>query len=128
MIVSSTLVSVLSVLLVAIDRFLYILYGMQYQRYIFPNRARILIVTTWIIGELLAASCSSFALSFRAEKPFTTSSDLIKFGEVFFSTIKTGLLNLFIKLVFRLENKTKANSPPVKNSNKLFSFPRSRCQ
>lgn len=54
MIVSSTLVSVLSVLLVAIDRFLYILYGLQYQRYIFPNRARILIVTTWIFGELLA--------------------------------------------------------------------------
>lgn len=54
MIVSSTLVSILSVLLVAIDRFLYILYGLQYQRYIFPNRARILIVTTWILGELLA--------------------------------------------------------------------------
>jgi 7 transmembrane receptor (rhodopsin family) len=55
MIVSSTLVSMLSVLLVAIDRFLYILYGMTYQQYIFPNRARILIATTWIIGELLAA-------------------------------------------------------------------------
>lgn len=53
MIVSSTLVSVLSVLLVAVDRFLFILYGLQYQRYIFPNRARILILTTWIIGELL---------------------------------------------------------------------------
>jgi 7 transmembrane receptor (rhodopsin family) len=58
MIVSSTLVSMLSVLLVAIDRFLYILYGMQYQQYIFPNRARILIATTWIIGELLAARVS----------------------------------------------------------------------
>ena len=54
LIVSSTLVSMLSVLLVAVDRFLYILYGLQYQRYIYPNRARILIVTTWILGELLA--------------------------------------------------------------------------
>lgn len=56
LIVSSTLVSMLSVLLVAVDRFLYILYGLQYQRYIYPNRARILIVTTWILGELLAIS------------------------------------------------------------------------
>jgi hypothetical protein len=61
MIVSSTLVSVLSVLLVAVDRFLYILYGLQYQRYIYPNRSRILIMTTWIFGELLAVFGFGFA-------------------------------------------------------------------
>lgn len=51
MIVSSSLVSVFSVLLVAIDRFLYISNGLKYQQYMFPNRVRFLIVISWIIGE-----------------------------------------------------------------------------
>lgn len=50
MIVSATVTSVYSVGLIAIDRFLYILYGLQYQRWIYPNRARLLILITWIIG------------------------------------------------------------------------------
>ncbi|XP_044263407.1 5-hydroxytryptamine receptor 1A-like isoform X2 [Tribolium madens] len=50
MIVASTLTSVYSVGLIAIDRFLYILHGIQYQQYIYPTRARILILTTWVIG------------------------------------------------------------------------------
>lgn len=74
MIVSSTLVSVFSVLLVAIDRFLFILYGLQYQRYVFPNRARISIVTTWIFGELLAVFSRRFFVLVRVPngKSFTT--------------------------------------------------------
>jgi hypothetical protein len=52
MIVSSTLVSVFSVMLVAIDRFLYISNGLQYQQYMFPGRVRILVVVAWIVGEL----------------------------------------------------------------------------
>lgn len=52
MIVSSTITSVYSVGLIGIDRFLYILYGLQYQRYIYPNRARFLILLTWLIGKL----------------------------------------------------------------------------
>lgn len=50
MIVSSTITSVYSVGLIAIDRFLYILYGLQYQRWVYSNRARLLICLTWIIG------------------------------------------------------------------------------
>ena len=53
MIVSTTLVSVYSVLLVAIDRFFYISHGLRYQQYIFPNRVRILIVFSWIIGNII---------------------------------------------------------------------------
>ncbi|XP_055678308.1 5-hydroxytryptamine receptor 1A-alpha-like [Lutzomyia longipalpis] len=53
MIVSSTVTSVYSVGLIAIDRFLYILYGLQYQRWIYPNRARILILFTWILGLII---------------------------------------------------------------------------
>lgn len=53
MIVSSTIASVYSVGLIAIDRFLYILYGLQYQRWIYPNRARLLILLTWVIGNPL---------------------------------------------------------------------------
>lgn len=52
-IVSTTLVSVYSVLLVSIDRFFYISHGLRYQQYIFPNRVRILIVISWIIGNFL---------------------------------------------------------------------------
>ncbi|GAB0087509.1 5-hydroxytryptamine receptor 1A-alpha-like [Sergentomyia squamirostris] len=53
MIVSSTLTSVYSVGLIAIDRFLYILYGLQYQRWIYPNRTRLLILFTWILGLII---------------------------------------------------------------------------
>lgn len=51
LIVSTSLVSVYSVGLIAIDRYLYIVYGLQYQRYLTRTRARILIAATWIIGE-----------------------------------------------------------------------------
>lgn len=126
MIVSSTLVSVLSVLLVAIDRFLFILYGLQYQRYIFPNRARILIVTTWIIGELLAvlkfleqtnsqSVRASAMFSFIAVewKPFTTlfignicNSIYARATPIEFSIIKIASIfvcyNFSIKKTFRL--------------------------
>ncbi|XP_022914042.2 5-hydroxytryptamine receptor 1D-like [Onthophagus taurus] len=50
LIVSSTLASVYSVGLIAIDRFLYIIHGLQYQQWVYPLRARILILITWIIG------------------------------------------------------------------------------
>ncbi|XP_058129567.1 glucose-dependent insulinotropic receptor-like [Anopheles ziemanni] len=50
LIVSTSLVSVYSVGLIAIDRYLYIVYGLQYQRYLNRTRARILIGLTWIIG------------------------------------------------------------------------------
>ncbi|KAJ8976336.1 hypothetical protein NQ317_000041 [Molorchus minor] len=53
MIVSSTLASVYSVGLIAIDRYLYILHGMQYQRWVYPTRARLLICMSWIIDILL---------------------------------------------------------------------------
>ncbi|XP_052863453.1 5-hydroxytryptamine receptor 1A-like [Anopheles cruzii] len=50
LIVSTSLVSVYSVGLIAIDRYLYIVYGLQYQRYLTRLRARLLIGATWIIG------------------------------------------------------------------------------
>uniref|UniRef100_A0A182MHQ4 G-protein coupled receptors family 1 profile domain-containing protein n=1 Tax=Anopheles culicifacies TaxID=139723 RepID=A0A182MHQ4_9DIPT len=53
LIVSTSLVSVYSVGLIAIDRYLYIVYGLQYQRYLTRTRARILIVATWIIGATI---------------------------------------------------------------------------
>lgn len=60
MIVSATLVSVFSVGLIAVDRFLFIMYGLQYQRYIYPTRARILIFLTWFLGESLSNKFQSF--------------------------------------------------------------------
>lgn len=53
MIVASIITSVYSIGLISIDRFLYIVYGLQYQRFIFPLRARIMILSTWILGKLL---------------------------------------------------------------------------
>ncbi|XP_049850556.1 glucose-dependent insulinotropic receptor-like [Schistocerca gregaria] len=50
MILSSTLSSVWSVGLIAVDRFLYIGYGLQYQRWLYPRRARLLIASTWVLG------------------------------------------------------------------------------
>lgn len=50
MIVSSTISSVYSVGLIAIDRFLYIIHGLQYQKWVYPTRARLLILFTWILG------------------------------------------------------------------------------
>ncbi|XP_063222013.1 5-hydroxytryptamine receptor 1A-like [Bacillus rossius redtenbacheri] len=53
MIVSSTVASIWSVGLIGIDRFLYILYGMHYQRWITPFRARWLIIFTWLLGIVI---------------------------------------------------------------------------
>ncbi|XP_053698646.1 5-hydroxytryptamine receptor 1A-alpha-like [Sabethes cyaneus] len=53
LIVSTTIVSVYSVGLIAVDRYLYIVYGMQYQRYITPSRAKLLIAATWLLGLII---------------------------------------------------------------------------
>ncbi|KAJ8880849.1 hypothetical protein PR048_017321 [Dryococelus australis] len=53
MIVSSTVTSIWSVGLISIDRFLYILYGLHYQRWLTPLRARWLISFTWLLGLLV---------------------------------------------------------------------------
>ncbi|CAH0551831.1 unnamed protein product [Brassicogethes aeneus] len=53
MIVSSTLASVLSVGLIAIDRFLYIIHGLKYQQWVYPQRARLSIGFTWIVGGFI---------------------------------------------------------------------------
>ncbi|XP_062702155.1 5-hydroxytryptamine receptor 1A-like isoform X1 [Aedes albopictus] len=53
LIVSTTIVSVYSIGLIAIDRYLYIVYGLQYQRYITPSRAKLLIAATWLIGLII---------------------------------------------------------------------------
>lgn len=50
MVVSTSLVAIYSVLLVAIDRFLYILRGLQYQQYMYPNRVRLLSFISWTIS------------------------------------------------------------------------------
>lgn len=68
MIVSSTITSVYSVGLIAIDRFLYILYGLQYQRWVYPNRARLLICLTWIIGMLILCLYLTFFKNVTAVK------------------------------------------------------------
>ncbi|XP_049547638.1 5-hydroxytryptamine receptor 1A-like [Anopheles darlingi] len=53
LIVSASLVSVYSVGLIALDRYLYIVYGLQYQRYLTRTRARLLISATWLIGAVI---------------------------------------------------------------------------
>ncbi|XP_031340660.1 5-hydroxytryptamine receptor 1A-like [Photinus pyralis] len=50
MIVSSTLASVYSVGLIAIDRYLYILHGLQYQIWVYPTRVKVFILTSWFVG------------------------------------------------------------------------------
>lgn len=51
MIVSATLVSVFSVGVIALDRFIYILYGLKYQYYAHHTRAKILILIIWTLGK-----------------------------------------------------------------------------
>lgn len=51
LIVSSALASVYSVGLIAFDRFLYIIHGMKYQFWIYPQRTRVIIVAVWILGK-----------------------------------------------------------------------------
>lgn len=53
MIVSSTLASIWSVLLIGIDRFIYIVHGLKYQQWLNPCRARWLILFTWILGLII---------------------------------------------------------------------------
>ena len=50
-IVSSIITSVYSIGMISIDRFLYIVYGLQYERFISPLRARIMILSSWLLGK-----------------------------------------------------------------------------
>lgn len=59
LIVSSTLASVYSIGLIAIDRYLYIVHGLKYQQWVYPNRARAWILATWIIGKSCKYSIKS---------------------------------------------------------------------
>lgn len=53
LIVSSTLASIYSVGLIAIDRFLYIIHGLKYHRWVYPTRARLFIAFSWTLGIIL---------------------------------------------------------------------------
>lgn len=53
MIVSSTLSSIYSVGLLAVDRFLYIVYGIKYCKWISTIRVRVVIGLTWLMGKSL---------------------------------------------------------------------------
>lgn len=53
LIVSSTLASVYSIGLIGVDRFLYILYGLHYQKWVYPNRTRTVIALSWILGCII---------------------------------------------------------------------------
>ncbi|KAL7020009.1 hypothetical protein ACKWTF_011342 [Chironomus riparius] len=98
MIVSSSLVSVFSVLLVAIDRFLYISNGLRYQQYMFPNRVRFLIVISWIIGSIIGF-LPLMAPSLRG----TMSGDQCWFillnSELVLATTTIGTIPIFIVVI-----------------------------
>lgn len=53
MTVSASMASVYSIGLIGVDRFLYILYGLTYQRYIYPNRARFMVLCTWVLAIVI---------------------------------------------------------------------------
>lgn len=51
LIVASTLASIFSVALIAVDRFLFIVYGIFYSKWMYPHRARTCIAAIWIVGS-----------------------------------------------------------------------------
>ncbi|XP_068993808.1 lysophosphatidic acid receptor 3-like isoform X3 [Neodiprion pinetum] len=53
MIIASTVASVYTVGLIAVDRFLFIAHGMKYNRWMYPKSGCLLIVSTWILGTFL---------------------------------------------------------------------------
>ncbi|CAG9088975.1 unnamed protein product [Plutella xylostella] len=53
MIVTPTMVSIFSVGLIAIDRYIYIIYGLYYQQWISTTRVRIGILIIWLVGLTL---------------------------------------------------------------------------
>ncbi|XP_046433971.1 glucose-dependent insulinotropic receptor-like isoform X3 [Neodiprion fabricii] len=53
MIIASTVAFVYTFGLIAVDRFLYIVHGMKYNRWMYPKRGCLLIVSTWILGTIL---------------------------------------------------------------------------
>nr|CAI5846961.1 unnamed protein product [Callosobruchus analis] len=51
---TAMMTSVYSIGLIGIDRFVYIVHGLQYQMWIYPFRAKMLIMTTWLVGGILS--------------------------------------------------------------------------
>nr|CAH7738339.1 unnamed protein product [Callosobruchus chinensis] len=51
---TAMMTSVYSIGLIGIDRFVYIVHGLQYQMWIYPFRAKMLILTSWLVGGILS--------------------------------------------------------------------------
>ncbi|VEN40446.1 unnamed protein product [Callosobruchus maculatus] len=51
---TAMMTSVYSIGLIGIDRFVYIVHGLQYQMWIYPFRAKMLIMTSWLVGGFLS--------------------------------------------------------------------------
>jgi hypothetical protein len=103
LVVATTLVSVYSVLLVAVDRFILILHGMQYHKLFYPQRVRLLIFLSWIIGGSIGILVlfPSMRGSMYADKCWFI---LLMPGLVLTTTIigkKFNLSQLFEKLISR---------------------------
>ncbi|KAF5305046.1 hypothetical protein FQA39_LY09308 [Lamprigera yunnana] len=52
-VIASILASIYSVGLIAIDRYLFILHGLQYQTWVYPAKVKKFIIGTWIIGGVI---------------------------------------------------------------------------
>lgn len=62
MLVCPAMVSIFSVGLIAVDRYIYILHGLYYQRWFNTTRVRIGIVCIWMIGKQCTINKETFRL------------------------------------------------------------------
>lgn len=62
MLVCPAMVSIFSVGLIAVDRYIYILHGLYYQRWFNTTRVRIGIVCIWMIGKQYTINKETFRL------------------------------------------------------------------
>ncbi|KAG5671916.1 hypothetical protein PVAND_002085 [Polypedilum vanderplanki] len=98
MIVSSTLVSVFSVMLVAIDRFLYISNGLQYMQFMHVGRVRILIIIAWIVG-LLVGFLPAMAPSLRGTMTGEQCWFILINPELVLATTIIGIAPIFVVII-----------------------------
>ncbi|XP_028161141.1 5-hydroxytryptamine receptor 1A-like isoform X1 [Ostrinia nubilalis] len=124
MLVCPAMVSIFSVGLIAIDRYIYILHGLYYQRWFNTTRVRIGIVCIWIIGTILGFMpvtgwVNHEPIDARCSYVAVYPGSLILFNSLL-STIPiiivTILYSVILLQALKTQNNIKATEKSVKGS------------
>ncbi|XP_041969326.1 glucose-dependent insulinotropic receptor-like [Aricia agestis] len=123
LLVSPTMVSILTVGLIAVDRYIYILHGLYYQRWCNTSRVQISIALTWLIGLILgfvpATGWINRELMFSRCYYVTLYPEFIVLLNSLLSIVPLGLVGVLYSIILVRALK---NMREIKATNKSLNY------